>query len=683
MAPDRSLESEMSRWFSDQRNDLKAPPDLWEELEPRLGPQDVAPAWQRLFGFRWAVRRLTMRIAATAAVLGLFAVVAVIYVALSETTSDDRFASQSESTIGQEQWRGIETDQPSAQTARPTATTSATTVAPPVFAATATAAPASAGGLLPIPPVAVLDSRTTVAAIGDVLPIIGPGGSQLPSQITREQAQEIVTLAVSSSGYGITPDQQEEIVVRLMNGDWSDLQDAEIPLDLTFFQNYGVNPFVDVSAEPISTFSMDVDTASYTVGRGYLDSGRIPPPASVRVEEYINYFDQDYPPAIDALDGHIEGALSPYSDDGTYLLRVGVSAIDVDPFERRSANIVLVIDTSGSMSQGNRISLVQQGIFTLLDSLREGDTVGVVTYSTQAMTQLRPTGDLNEARSVVSRLHPDGSTNAQAGLRLGFTLAEENFADDKSNHVILLSDGVANVGTTEPGGLLDDISEFARDGIFLSTVGVGLGNFNDVLLEQLANRGDGSYAYIDTAAEARKVLGTDITGLLEIVARDAKVQLEFDEAAVESYRLVGYENRSLETEQFRDDSIDAGEIGAGHTVTAMYELKLKDGAADDLGVVRLRWLDPETGAAFEKERDISFSEVDRPFESASPRFRFTSSVMAVAEILRRSPFFVEVDPLHVVSTLAAAVADLESPSEERELLSLLNTAIELGVLSND
>ncbi len=504
----------------------------------------------------------------------------------------------------------------------------------------------------------------------------------MTTQLTRDQAEQLLPYAVSPGGYGISPEQEEALLDRLMRGDWRDLRIAEVPLDLTFFQDYGVNPFVDTATERFSTFSMDVDTASYTVGRGYLESGRLPPPASVRVEEYINFFDQDYPPAADALDGHIEGALSPYTDDGRYLLRVGINAKDVDPLERKSVNIVLVIDTSGSMSRDNRIGLVRQGANALIDRLQTGDTIGIVTYSDTAQAQLLPTGNLSEARTVISRIGTNGSTNAQAGLRLGLTLAEQAFSEEKNNHVILLSDGVANVGATTPGGLLDDIKEFARDGIFLSTIGVGLGNFNDVLLEQLANNGDGSYAYIDTTQEARKVLGTDITGLLEIVARDAKVQLEFDPETVESYRLVGYENRALETEEFRDDSVDAGEIGAGHTVTAMYELKLRDGESGNLGVVRLRWLDPETGTAIEKERDIRRSDVDRSFDSASARFRFTSSVMAVAEILRRSPWFAEVDPLDVVSTLAGAAADLGQATEERQLLTLLNRAIDLGALNN-
>lgn len=677
----------MNRWFSNQRQNLRAPSGLWDSLQPQLGRQDVAPAWQRLFGFRWAVLRLTNRSLAVAGAFGAFAIVAVIYVALSNTTSfngDSRelFVPDSGFGITQEQWEQLSGDSPSSNPASVQPTS-----APVTAAATGTPAPniASLSELSSSLRGTTFQSDSGLSSLDALInPAAQAGGSvasATPFPVTRQQAEKLAELAVSG-GYGVSQEQYDRLVDRLLRGDWRDLQNVNIPLDLTFFQDYGVNPFVETATEPISTFSMDVDTAAYTVGRGYLESGLIPPPASVRVEEYINYFDQDYPPAVDALDGHIEGALSPYGDDGRYLLRVGVSARDVDPFERKRANIVLVVDTSGSMSQGNRIRLVQDGVLALINGLQEGDTIGIVTYSTEATLQLRPTNVLSEARAVISGLHPNGSTNAQAGLRLGFTLAEQAFDAEKNNHVILLSDGVANVGTTEPGSLLDDIKEFARDGIFLSAVGVGLGNFNDVLLEQLANNGDGSYAYIDTSAEARKVLGTDITGLLEIVAKDAKIQLEFDPEAVESYRLVGYENRSLETEEFRDDSVDAGEIGAGHTVTAMYELKLRDNEAESLGAVRLRWLDPETGIAVEKERNIARAEVDRTFDSASPRFRFTSSVMAVAEILRRSPWFAEVDPLDVVSTLAGAAADLGTATEERELLSLLNRAMELGVLNN-
>lgn len=679
----------MNRWFRNQRQNLRAPDGLWESLEPQLGQQDVAPAWQRLFGFRWAVVRLTTRSLTVAAALGVFALIAAIYVVVSGDGSfsgdtDSRLANNN-SGIAQEQWRGSSAQNQVPQFATPT---SATSVAGVTIGqgslASATATPAASTPLL------ALDSRGAVFQLDNGGPLFfvdpewqsrGTFSTAPPVQLTREQAEALAQY-VPTGGYGMTQEQYDQLIERLRRGDWRDLQNLNVPLDQTYFQNYGVNPFVDTDSDPISTFSMDVDTAAYTVARGYLESGLIPPPASVRVEEYINYFDQDYPAAVDALDGHIDGALSPYADDGRYLLRVGVNAKDVDPLERKSANIVLVIDTSGSMNQGNRIRLVQEGVLALVDRLQEGDTIGIVTYGSEATLHLRPTNNLNEVRAVISRLRTNGSTNAQAGLRLGFKLAEQAFDTNKNNHVILLSDGVANVGTTDPDELLEDIKEFARDGIFLSTIGVGLGNFNDVLLEQLADNGDGSYAYIDTTDEARKVLGSDITGLLEVVAKDAKVQVEFDPETVESYRLVGYENRALETEEFRDNSVDAGEIGAGHTVTAMYELKLRDNRTEKLGTVRLRWIDPDTGQVFEKERDIVRADVERSFESAFPRFRFTSSVMAFAEILRRSPWFIEVDVLEVVSTLAGAAADLGTATEERELLSLLNRAMELGVLSN-
>lgn len=689
----------MSRWFSNQRQNLRASSGLWESLQPQLGRQDVAPVWQRLFGFRWAVLRLTNRSLTIAAAFGMLAAVAVVYVAVSDSASFSGTDSRKPGDgfgVSQEQWQGLAGSEENSDSINPSATRPAVaqaTTTPAPVRASATASASSGLGIPGVPGAPGLPGRRGVITLSDgggeywlIDPSSQSGGPLItatPFPITREQAEALLPYAIPDSGYGISPDQYEQLLERLMRGDWRELQNLNVPLNLTFFQNYGVNPFVDTSAEPISTFSMDVDTAAYTIGRGYLESGLIPPPASVRVEEYINYFDQDYPSAVDALDGHIEGALSPYSDDGRYLLRVGVNARDIDPIERKPANIVLVIDTSGSMSQGNRIRLVQNGVSALINRLQEDDTIGIVTYSNDATLRIRPTSDLNEARAVISRLRTNGGTNVQAGLRLGFTLAEGAFSAEKNNHVILLSDGVANIGTTEAGSLLDDIKEFARDGIFLSTIGVGLGNFNDVLLEQLADNGDGSYAYIDNAQEARKVLGTDITGLLEVVARDAKIQLEFDPETVESYRLVGYENRSLETEEFRDDSVDAGEIGAGHTVTAMYELKLLDTAAEKLGTVRLRWLDPETGSPVEKERDIVRSDVERSFDSASPRFRFTSSVMAVAEILRRSPWFAEVDVLNVVSTLAGAAADLGTATEERELLSLLNRAMELGVFSNE
>ncbi len=405
-----------------------------------------------------------------------------------------------------------------------------------------------------------------------------------------------------------------------------------------FFEDYGVNPFIDTEDDNLSTFAIDVDTGAYTVMRRYIHDGVLPPDESVRVEEYINFFDQDYAfPENNAFAIHLEGAPAPYGESEKYqLVRVGIQGYDVDASERPDAMLIFVIDVSGSMDMENRLGLVKESLRLLVDELRPTDRVGIVVYGSRAEVILEPTY-VDSRRTIlraIDRVQPNGSTNAEHGIMLAYDLADEFYQEGDINRLILASDGVANVGNTAAESIL----QHSEEGISLSTFGFGMGNYNDVLMEQLANQGDGTYAYIDSLQEAERVFIDDLTGTLLTIAKDAKIQVEFDENVVERYRLLGYENRDVADEDFRNDAVDAGEIGAGHSVTALYEIKLADDARrnDVPMTVRVRYEEPESGQITEIQQQISLDQFARSFDETSPRFQLDAVVAEYAEILRDS-----------------------------------------------
>lgn len=453
----------------------------------------------------------------------------------------------------------------------------------------------------------------------------------------------------------------------------------------TFFQDYGVNPFVAAEDERFSTFGMDVDTASYTISRSYIEDGHLPPTDAVRVEEFVNYFNGDYPTPRDTLQIYLDGARSRFGEDNKHLLRIGVVAHEISLEERKPVVLTFVIDVSGSMDRENRLGLAKRSLERLVDNLDRHDRVGIVVYGSRARIVLRPTSSKSEIFRAIRSLRAEGSTNAEAGLVMGYEMASDAFGEDENNRVILISDGVANTGKTAADAILKRIKDEANRRITLTAIGVGMSNYNDILMEQLANDGDGNYYYVDTDAEARKLFDSELVGLLEAVAMDAKIQVEFNPAVVDRYRLIGYENRSLETEDFRDDSVDAGEVGAGHSVTALYEVRIKDGALgrsqdgtlNEVAVVHIRYQDPDTREAIEHWREVTVEELDVPFERASPRFRFVASVAEFAEILRDS-YWAREGTLEAVRQVASqAVNDMEATASDRELVSLVRSAINL------
>ena len=421
-------------------------------------------------------------------------------------------------------------------------------------------------------------------------------------------------------------------------GDTGHVPPSPPSYDTTFFQNYGVNPFIDPRADHLSTFAMDVDTASYSVARRFVLDGNRPDPDSVRVEEFVNYFDQEYPqPRRGAFAIHVDGAHSPFTQD-TWIARVGIQGRDVPDHRRKDATLVFVIDTSGSMSRENRLELVKRALRLLVRELRPTDQIGIVTYGNRGHAILNPTEAKHDdyILEVIDGLYPGGSTNAEEGLRLGYEMADRWLNPERITRIILLSDGVANVGQTGPEAILNQVRKYVNEGVTLSTVGVGMGNYNDVLMEQLANDGDGNYFYIDNLTEAWKSFVDNLTSTLQVIARDAKIQVSFNPDVVHSYRLIGYENRDVADRDFRNDSVDAGEVGAGHSVTALYELRLHERIDGPIAKVHVRYEDPDSHRIFEVDRNFNVNDLHGHFESASPRFQLAATVAQYAEVLRES-----------------------------------------------
>lgn len=406
------------------------------------------------------------------------------------------------------------------------------------------------------------------------------------------------------------------------------------------FDDVGDTGFVLTEADARSTFGLDVDTASYRVAHRFAAEGYRPPSDSIRVEEWINSFDHGYAePADDTLAVSVDSGESPFATDGTQLVQVGIATRQLATSERPPAAITFVVDTSGSMDIRERLGLVKSSLALLVNHLRADDTIAIVTYGDESRSLLGPTPVADRGRIVgaIDELRPGGSTNMEAGLRQGYREAAEAYREDAVNVVLLASDGVANVGVSEPEGLTRMIERRGRDGIHLVTVGYGMGNFNDTLMEQLANRGDGFYAYLDTFDEAERLFVDELTPTLTTVARDAKSQVTFDPAQVESYRLIGYENRAIADDDFRDDAVDAGELGAGHTVTALYEVRLAGGAdpAGRIGVVTVRWQPTGHGGAGggAEAREVS-AEIRADMVGHPDRLAMVAAVAAAAEVLR-------------------------------------------------
>ncbi len=414
--------------------------------------------------------------------------------------------------------------------------------------------------------------------------------------------------------------------------------------------------FKDAKASPLSTFSIDVDTAAYSLVRRFLELGEMPPEGAVRIEEMLNYFDYAYSGPKDAAPFaiHTAVAAAPWQPEHR-IVRIAIKGKEIPIKEAPQANLIFLIDVSGSMEPADRLPLLKRSLALLVPKLRAHDTVGIVVYAGASGVVLEPTSDQEKIVAALDRLNAGGSTNGGAGIELAYKLAKENFTKDGVNRVILATDGDFNVGVTSESALVKLVEKKAQDGIFLSVLGFGNGNYNDSMMEQIADRGNGNYAYVDGDGEAKKVLVDQLSGTLVTIAKDVKIQVEFNPAQVESYRLIGYENRALANEDFNDDQKDAGEIGAGHSVTALYEVVPKGAkgkasvdplryqkaqpaakaATDELLTVKVRYKTPE---GTKSQLLIEHVAGDATaLDQADPDFRFAVAVAGFGMKLRGSP----------------------------------------------
>jgi len=506
--------------------------------------------------------------------------------------------------------------------------------------------------------------------------VAGPGEPHVQRQAALKEAAEFGMIGLLNSGAAGPADAP--------SAPWGrdDLAGLDEPIlgPMTAppgqFANYGVNAPVDPVEDAVSTFAVDVDTGSLPIVRRSLERGQRVVPASVRPEEIINYFDYGYPgPDEGAFAAHLHAAPSPF-DEGHHVVRVGLQA-------KRSkrqvpAHLVYLVDTSGSMQSPDKIGLVKESLRLLTNNLRPGDTVALCTYAGDVREILAPTGIDRRGRilEAIEQLSAGGSTAMGSGISLAYDLAARTLVKGHINRVVVLSDGDANVGPISHEEILETIDAQRRKGITLSTVGVGTGNYNDVMMEQLANKGDGNYQYVDDAREAQRVFVEQLDAMLEVVAKDVKIQVEFDPALVASYRLIGYENRDVADEDFRNDAVDAGEIGAGHNVTAVYDVVLRGPAADRSWVtLRVRHKEPDGDQATEQTFELKPSHVYASFDEAQRSLRFATAAAGFAEVLRESPY-ARAWSLREVARIANEASDGSETGDQ--LARLAHRAQELG-----
>lgn len=424
------------------------------------------------------------------------------------------------------------------------------------------------------------------------------------------------------------------------------------------YDHISENEFIAVADDPRSTFSIDVDTASYSNMRRFINDGALPPADAVRIEELVNYFSYDYeaPIGADPFSMNSEVSACPWNDDNL-LVSVGLQGKVIDQSEVPARNLVFLLDVSGSMNNHDKLPLLKRGLGLLVDNLRANDKVSIVVYAGASGVVLEPTSSKAKILDALERLSAGGSTNGGEGIELAYRLAKKNFVEGGINRVILATDGDFNVGATSRGELMRLIETKRKSGVFLSVLGFGTGNVKDATMEQLADKGNGNYAYIDSIMEAKKVLVTEAGATLVTIAKDVKIQVEFNPKEVQTYRLVGYENRKLAHSDFNDDKKDAGEIGAGHSVTALYEVVPAGGKAGKAGLVdKLKYQDdtkPSSAAdsgelmtvkirykqpTGKKSKLLSFplSGDDRSLRNTTKDYRFAAAVAEFGMLLRNS-----------------------------------------------
>ena len=464
------------------------------------------------------------------------------------------------------------------------------------------------------------------------------------------------------------------------------------PTNRESYAHFDANPVKRVSEHPVSTFSIDVDTGAYANVRRMLKAGRLPPHDAVRAEELINYFAYDYPVHAEKaapFTVYTEIGASPWNPD-TLLMHVGVKGYALPAASLPPANLVFLVDVSGSMQSPAKLALLKSALKLLVTRLDAKDSVSIVVYAGATGVVLEPTpGDQHGTIiSALERLTAGGSTNGGAGIRLAYAMAEQAYIKGGINRVLLATDGDFNVGVVNTEQLKELVAAKRKTGIALSTLGFGTGNYNDQLMEEMADVGNGNYAYIDTLNEAQKVLVDEMSSTMLTIAKDVKIQIEFNPAVVAEYRLIGYENRVLNREDFNNDQVDAGEIGAGHTVTAIYELALvgssgqrmdplryqhesrTDSARNEIAHLRLRCKAPESQRSDLLEWALSLNQVVEQ-DATSNAFRFSAAVAAFAQTLRGGTYTGEFGYADIAK-LAGAARGADPYGYRGEFLSLVN-----------
>jgi Ca-activated chloride channel family protein len=522
---------------------------------------------------------------------------------------------------------------------------------------------------------------TPVAALAEVA-----GAVPVEEEQVRLQAESLVKARKDvADNFGIEPAQQP----------------PPAPMPPAEFNREAFNPivendFIRVLEEPQSTFSIDVDTASYAIVRRYLmDQSILPPRDAVRIEELVNYFKYDYPQpkGDDPFSVNVEIARCPWNADHR-LARIGLKGREIEQARRPSSNIVFLVDVSGSMNEPDKLPLLKDGLRMLANELGENDRVAIVVYAGSEGLALDSTNGQKKAEilRVIDEMRPGGSTHASAGIQLAYDIAGRNFIPGGVNRVILATDGDFNVGVTDDGALQTLIAEKAKSKVFLTVLGFGRGNLQDAKMEGLADKGNGNYHYIDTPREAHKVLVEEAGGNLVTIAKDVKIQVNFNPVKVGAYRLLGYENRKLANQDFKDDTKDAGEIGAGHTVTALYELvpagrESKIAAADRPKFVKpAEPADPDAKESFQvslrfkkpegdvsEQRDYPVTDEGRDYAQATDDFKFAAAVTSFGLVLRDSKYKAEAN-LDATLELAEASKGSDPGGYRAEFLEIVRKA---------
>ena len=468
-------------------------------------------------------------------------------------------------------------------------------------------------------------------------------------------------------------------------------------VDRERYEHVELNTVHATADEPVSTFSIDVDTASYAVVRDYLNDCTLPPQDAVRIEEMVNYFDYDYalPDSLDEpFATRVQVTPNPWNAQ-TQLMHVSVQGYEMVAEERPRSNLVFLIDVSGSMNSPDKLPLAVQAMHLLVDELDPDDTVAIVVYAGAAGAVLEPTRarDSRQIHEALDRLSAGGSTAGGAGLALAYDLAERNFDEDAVNRVMLLTDGDFNVGVTQDERLEDFVARKRSSGIYLSVMGFGRGNYNDQMMQTIAQAGNGTAAYIDSRAEARRMLVEESSSALFPIANDVKIQVEFNPARVAEYRLIGYESRMLERADFNNDAVDAGEVGSGHAVTAIYEIAapgsegalldpLRYGAASpapadistEYGLLRLRYKQPGEDESRLIEHVITAQDAVADFAAADQETRFSIEVAGFAQMLRGDPYIREGYGYDEILDQASAALGPDEYGHRDEFLELVRIA---------